>query len=344
MFKLLILLPLFVVFGACKEQAVSAPKAPPAVPVLVAAAIVERLAENLSLVGNLLADESIEIKSEIDGVIDKVLFEEGKNVARGEVLMELDKVKLSAALAEAEAGFRLSKSTYERNVGLMKESLISQHELNQAAAKFQSDQAGLDLLKRQLRDASIIAPFAGIVGSRTVSPGQVISKSSILTWLVALDPIKVEFKVPERFLDRLSIGQTIETLVASYGTNRFVGEVYFVAPAVDPVLRTVLVKARIPNKAGLLRPGMFANLNLTLKVDESALMIPESALIRLSDNSAGTVYVVGADETVQVRKVKLGSRIAGKIHVIEGLKAGEKVITEGSQKVGPGSKVKTRSV
>jgi len=178
------------------------------------------------------------------------------------------------------------------------------------------------------------------MGARNFSPGQVIAKNAVLSWLVDLDPIKVELNVPERFLSQVQLGQTLDLKVAAYPTNRFQGKVYFIAPSVDPNTRTTLVKAEIPNPNHELKPGMFANLDLTVKVRENSIVIPETALSQILDDDRANVFTVGVSNMVQLKSVKLGVRLPGQVEVLSGLDGGERVIVEGIQKVGPGARVK----
>jgi membrane fusion protein (multidrug efflux system) len=205
-------------------------------------------------------------------------------------------------------------------------------------ASFQAARAAYDLKKRQLKDARITAPFSGVVSSRRISPGQVIDKNTLLTILVDLDPVKVEFNVPERFVGQLKIGQKVVVKLAAYPGRSFEGEVYFIAPYVDEVLRSALLKAKIPNPNNELKPGMFAGLDLTLQIKEKAIVVPESAVLSSGDRTI--VYIVDNQDNAQVRPVRLGIRQAGMVEVLNGLKAGERVVAEGIQKVRPGGKVK----
>ena len=303
----------------------------------------ERVSEIISLVGNLLANESVEIKSEIDGTVAEINFQEGQRVEKGQLLIRVDERKLAAAVAETEANFKLSQSNFERSQQLFKEKLVAQQEFDQMASVFQITKANLELKRQQLKDARILAPFSGIVGGRIVSPGQVIAKNTTLTWLTDVDPVKVEINVPERFISQLKVGQKIQINVASYPDKKFEGEVYFIAEQVDPTTRTAFVKAKIPNPELFLKPGMFANLDLTLKIRENAIVIPETALSQLIEGGGATVFIVDKSSTAQMRKVKLGVRTAGKVEVLEGIEAGEMVIVEGLQKIGPGMAVKFAS-
>jgi membrane fusion protein (multidrug efflux system) len=221
---------------------------------------------------------------------------------------------------------------------LFRDKLISQQEFDQIAAQFQANEAGLELKRRQLRDTQIRAPFNGIVGARQISPGQVIGKNVTLTWLVDLDPVKVEVNVPERYLSQVVLGQSMEFGVAAFPNDRFKGEVYFISPQLDSATRTALVKARIPNPGHKLKGGMFANLALTLRLRDSAIVVPEPALV--SNGDTVTVFVVDDKGTAQVRPVKVGLRLAGKAELLSGVQAGDKVVVEGVQKLFPGASVK----
>jgi membrane fusion protein (multidrug efflux system) len=338
---LLLFAAALVVAGCKKKSAGGAAGGGPAgfaIQAIVAEARRQPVSETLSLVGTVAANEMVELKSETEGTVEEILFKEGQPVKQGDLLLRLDETKFAAAAAEAEANFKLSQANFDRSKQLFNDKLISQQEYDQMAAQFQANRAGLDLKKRQWKDARIAAPFSGIVSSRNISPGQVISKNTTFTWLVDLDPVKVEVNVPERFLSQLAVGQNIDISVAAYPGRKFTGQVFFVAPFVEPATRTALVKAKIPNSKQELKPGMFANLDLTVKLREQAVVIPESAIMSSGDRV--TVYVVGADDIAQIRAVKLGVRLAGLVEVTGGLQGGERVVAEGTQKVRPGGRVK----
>jgi membrane fusion protein (multidrug efflux system) len=327
------------VFSGCRKQQASGGP-PPNPPTLVVAAEAKRqpIAETLAVVGSLAANEFVEVKSETEGTVAEILFQEGQPVTKGALLIRLDETKFTASLAEAEANLKMSQTTFDRNKQLLAGKLISQQEYDQTASMLQANLATVELRKRLWQDARIYAPFSGIVGARSISPGQVISKNSTFTWLVDLDTVKAEFNVPERIVGEVKTGQAIELKVAAFPKEKFKGEVYFLAPQVDPTTRTLLMKARIPNADHKLKPGMFANLDLTLTLRDEAIIIPESALMTTGDRTA--VYVIAADGTAQMRPVKVGLRTPGQIEIVNGVQAGEKVVAEGVQKVRPGGPVK----
>src|SRR6185503_12401760 len=204
--------------AGCKKQGAAAGGPPPnfAVQVVAVEARRQPISESLSLVGTLAANEMVEIKSETDGMVEEINFKEGERVEKGRLLIKLDESKLSASKAEAEANFKLSQANFERSRELVKDKLVSQQEFDQIASQFHASEATLELKKQQLKDTRIYASFAGIMSARQVSPGQVIGRNMILTWLVDLDPVKAEFNVPERFLSQVRVGQTIEFSVATY--------------------------------------------------------------------------------------------------------------------------------
>ena len=312
----------------------------PAPQVVVAEVISKRVVESLSRVADVQANEMIEIQTEADGFVREILFEEGQRVEKGQLLVRLDDTKFATALAQSEANFQLSKANFDRSKQLFADKLISQQEFDQAAATYQANQANLEYARRLLEDARIVAPFDGIMSSRNVSPGQFITKNTIVSWLIDLDPAKIEFQLPERYLGQVRTNQEINMTVAAYPGRIFTGRVFFVSPYVDPTNRTALVKASISNPDYALKPGMFASLDLTLTVRESSLVIPESAITQILPNAEGLVFAVDANNMAQSRKIKTGVRLVGEIEVLEGLAAGDKIIVEGLQKVIPGAPVR----
>jgi membrane fusion protein, multidrug efflux system len=325
-----------VFLAGCGKQAGQAGAFPP-IQVVAVEAKRQPVSENLSLVGTVTADEMVEIRSEIDGTVQDIKFEEGKPVEKGQLLIQLDPTKLAASLAETEAQFKLTDENMKRMKTLQENNVMAQSEYDQAASSYAISHAIMERRRRELGDTQVFAPFAGVTGPRLVSPGQVINKDTKLTTLVALDPVKILVNVPERFLGQMQVGQKIAVKVAAYGDETFKGEVYFIAPQVDPDTRTVLVKARIPNSDFRLKPGMFASLDLTLRIREDAVVVPEAALILNADSVS--VFVVDDKKTAQLKMVKTGVRMEGQVEITEGLKGGELVIVEGYQKTQPGAPV-----
>lgn len=299
------------------------------------------VSEKISLVGNLAANESVEIKSEIDGRVEEIGFEEGQKVKKDQVLFKINEQKLQASLAQAQAqaNLTLAETTARRYQALIESQAISRQEFDQATAALDANKAELELIKAQREDATILAPFDGVMGQRLVSVGQFISKGTSLSFLISQDPVKAEFKVPERYLSQVKEGQAIDIRVAAYPDDVFSGEVYFIDPKIDESTRTALLKARVPNLEGKLRPGMFSNLDLIVAT-RRAIVIPETALIIKGD--AISVFVIDEKHTAHLRPVKAGLRLAGMVEIAEGLNEGEIVVTEGFQKLMEGAGVKMR--
>jgi membrane fusion protein (multidrug efflux system) len=306
---------------------------------VIAIPVLERpVIESIPLVGSIAANEAIEVRSETDGLISLLPFEEGQRVAKDDLLVALDDSKLAAALQEAEANQKLAEANFARARQLAADKLISGQEYDQTAALFTVNQATVELRRRQLRDTRIHAPFSGTVGTRLVSPGQVISRSTLITSLVDLDSVKVEMNVPERYLSQIRTGQSIRFRVDAHPSDTFTGEVFFIAPQLDPATRTALVKALVPNPDGKLRAGMFAKLDLTVQLRDKALVIPEAALI--SNGQILSVFIVTPQTNALLRTVEVGIRLSGRAEIVSGLTHGETVIVEGLQKLFPGAPVR----
>jgi len=325
--------------AGCKKSGPAAGAAGPkgagmGVQVVAVPAVKQRVLESVSLVGSVVPNEMIEVRTEIDGVVRDIRFQEGERVGKGDLLVALDDTKAVAQLNEAEARLKLAQTSLARVVQLYQDRLIAQAEYDAATSEAAEKSAVVEVKRRELRDTRVIAPFAGITGARLISPGQVITKSTRLTWLVDLDTVKIEVEVPERYLGQMQVGQPVEFRVAAFPKDTFQGEIYFISPQLDIALRTALVKARIPNPDGKLRGGMFANLGLGIEVRESALVIPEPAIINNGDTTL--VFAISETNTAVMKPVEVGLRLAGRVEILSGLQAGEKVVVEGVQKLRPG--------
>lgn len=296
------------------------------------------VSESISLVGSIAPNEMVDVKSEVDGLVTTINFAEGGRVEKDQLLVALDQTRFVAQLSEAEANLKLARTSFDRTKQLYTDKLISQQEYDQSSAVFAANEAGVDLRRRELKNAKILAPFGGIAAARLVSPGQVISRSTPLTTVVDIDTVKVEVNVPERYLGQLKNGQKIAFKVAAFPKDEFTGEVFFISPQLEAATRTALVKARIENLGGKLRGGMFANLDLSLQLRELALLVPETAIINNADVTM--VFAIAANGTAVMKPVKIGLRIAGRAEILSGLSPGEMVVVEGTQKLRPGATVR----
>ncbi len=303
-------------------------------------AVKQDLQDKIPMIGTMESNESVEIKSEIDGTIEKINFTEGSMVKSGDLLMEMDKKKLTSTYDQASSNLKLAETTARRYENLVKSKAVSQQEYDQAAASLESNRATAALVQEELDDATITAPFDGIIGERFISVGQYISRGTLLTTLFNQDPMKVVFRMPERYLGNIKNGQTVNIRVAAYKDKTYEGEVFFIDPKVDETTRTVLAKAKVPNPDGKLLQGMFADVELIWDVKKDAIVVPETALIVKGDTVS--VYAVAEGDTAELRVVTTGKRTDGMVEILSGVNEGDVVITEGYQKIGPGSKVNVR--
>jgi membrane fusion protein (multidrug efflux system) len=229
-----------------------------------------------------------------------------------------------------------AESRFRRAQELFRSELTSASDLETLEARRDASRAALDAAEARLAATSVRAPVAGRLGLRRVSAGALVGPSIVITTLDDTDPIKLDFDVPETALGRLAADLPIEARSAAWPDTTFDGSVTTIDTRVDPVSRTVTVRARVENPRGLLRPGMFLTVRL-LRRDVTALVVPEQAIV--PERSEQFVFVVGGEEIVEKRRVSTGRRRPGQVEVLEGLTEGELVIAEGTQKARDGEKV-----
>ena len=310
--------------------------APPPAAVDVAKVEQGKVADSIGAVGSLIADEAIVLRPEIPGRVLKILFEEGQKVAAGAPLVELDPSTYRAELDQARADFGLAKANHDRATTLFAQKTGTGRAVDETAAALNATKARVALAEAQLAKARIEAPFAGVVGLRRFSVGDVVSPGQDLANLVALDPIKVDFRVPETRLPAISPGQTLEVTLDALPGRTFTGTVYAIDPLVEAQGRAILLRARVPNPDGVLRPGLFARVNLIVTTRDNALLIPEQAIVPVGDRQ--TVFRV-VDGKAVVTDIQIGVRREGKVEVVQGLNAGDEVVTAGQLKLRDGAPV-----
>ena len=309
--------------------------APASVAVVTAPVVQKPIAIRIEALGTANANEAVEITSKTGNKVLAVRFGEGQWVRRGDVLVELDGAQDRADLAAAEAALAESRSAYARSRGLFTQQAVSQSQLEQIEATLKGNEARVAAAAARVADTVIRAPFDGRVGLRRVSVGALVSPGAIITTLDDTRTMKLDFDVPETFLAILKPGLTVAATSIAYPGVSFDGKVESVDSRVDPVTRSIKVRARIPNPEGQLRPGMF----LTIEVSRDpipGLVVPEEALVP----ERGEVYVfVVADGRVSRRIVTIGRRSPGEVEILAGVAGGERIVIEGSQKIRDGSVV-----
>lgn len=314
-----------------------------------------RVVETREAVGTVRAFESITVTAKVAGVIEKIDFEEGGKVKAGDVLVLLDaqerRADIEAAVAESrrasaqrnEIGTRLERAQTLRRTGAGTEAQVEDltAQLRTLESAIASAEARRKAAEARLEDLVIRAPFAGRVGSRSVSLGAYISPGTRITTLDDLSRVRLDFSVPENLLDRLKTGQVVKATSAAYRDRVFEGRVSMVDTRVDPVTRTVRLTAEFANPDEALKPGMFLSVALEVTTKEDAVVVPEEAVV--SEGLRHLVYPV-KDRIVERRVVRIGQRQAGRVEILEGLRPGETIVVMGLQRVRPGAAVDPRPV
>lgn len=324
--------------GAGPSPATAAPPpAPAAAGTAVEVAPVRKIAFQrvLSAVGSLRSENSVMLRSEVAGRIAAINFEQGGKVRKGDLLIQLDDSVVKAQLLQAQASLSLAQSRYRRAQELSREGFISKQARDEAASELKVQDAAVALNRAQLDKTAILAPFDGLIGLRNVSVGDYISPGQDLVPIESVDPLNVDFRIPEQFLNSvypgLKLGVTFDALPGQVRD----GQVRAISPVVDVGGRSLLLRATIPNADDTLRPGMFARVSLQLR-DDQVLAIPETALAPSGD----TQYVYRVQDGVARRvAVRIGMRRDAMVEITQGLQPDDVVVVSGLQKVSDGSRV-----
>lgn len=318
-----------------------------AMPVEAAPVKIAASRREVTAIGTLRSNESISVRPEVNGRMVEIGFAEGQRVRKGQPLARLDTSVERAELAQAQASLALAKANFERAEELVKRGAGTQRALDEARWKLRNDEAAVTLVQARLEKYTLIAPFDGVAGLRRISLGEYVSAGTEIVNLEMVDPLKVDFRVPELFLASVRSGQTIQANVDAFPGRAFSGEIFAIDPLIDAAGRSIVIRARVANTDDALRPGLFARVTLTLAVRENAVFVPEESLIpmgdqkfviKLVDPPAGANFPPNAKQARQV-PVKLGERRKGEVEVVEGLAAGDTVITAGVLKVRDGMPV-----
>lgn len=290
----------------------------------------QALSAGLETVGSLRADESVVVRPEVAGRISRIHFTEGGRVQAGQPLFTLDASLAQASLNEASANLENSRRTLARAEQLVDEKLIARADFDTARAALAVDQARVASARTALSKMTLRAPFSGQVGLREVSVGDFVNVGQDLVRLVRLDPIEVDFSVPESAMGQIRKGQGVSVNVDAFPGETFDGEVVAIDPVVDPNSRSLRVRAQVPNPDARLRPGQFARVQVDTGGDSGkALLVPEQALMQEGDTRF--VYTV-VDGKAHKTPVKTGARVPGMVQVLDGLAPGAVVITAGQAK------------
>jgi membrane fusion protein (multidrug efflux system) len=312
---------------------------PPAV--IVAEVRLADFVDRVEALGTLRANESVEITSAVTETVSAVHFDDGDRVAAGQVLVEMTSAEEHALLEEARATKEEALIQYDRVKSLANQGTAARSLLDERRREGETARARLSAIESRLADRLVRAPFAGVVGLRNISPGALVEPGDRITTLDDDRVMKLDFAVPSTFLDALRPGLEIVAEARAYGDREFRGEVRSVDSRVDPITRSVVVRAMLPNADRALRPGMLMQVEL-LKNPRRALVIPEEALMPLGRDQAVLLVSGEGRDKVERRDIRIGARRPGEVEVLEGLTPGDLVITHGGLKLRPGQKVRVQ--
>ncbi len=324
-----------------KAKSASAPKpaaggTPRALPVKAALVRRDSVTDTVTAVGTLLASESVMIRPEIDGRIESIHFVEGHTVRKGDKLVSLDASEVEAQMTSAVAAANLSRSRLKRAEELQIKNFISVQALDEARENVNQSAAREAEIKAKLAKSVIRAPFEGVTGLRQVSPGAYVKAGQDVARLEGIGTLKLDFRVPELYLRKIRVNQSLAITVDAYPAEQFTGAIYAIEPAVDESTRTVLLRARVPNPGVRLKPGMFVRVNLTLETRDNALLVPEQAIV--PRGTGRFVFRIIDGKAVQT-PVEIGVRRPGEVEITSGLAAGETIVVDGQLKLQDGAAV-----
>lgn len=308
----------------------------PSMPVKTAPVQRVDLAITASSVGTLQSHQSVTIRPEITGRVAKIHFREGQMVKAGTVLISLDDEITRAALAQAQAELRLATRNYKRAVDLFARNVGTGRTRDETMAQLDVSRAKVEVARADFNKTRLVAPFGGIVGLRQVDEGAYVKPGQDLVNLENINPIKVDFRLPETLLPMLKAGQKLKISVDAYPGQTFEGTILALDPRIDAAGRSVAVRALIPNSAGLLHPGLFARVTLTVAEHKNALMVPEESIVAEGDKFFVFKVMKGH---VAREDVILGEHKNGKVEALKGLAPGDIVVTAGQEKLDDGAPV-----
>ena len=325
----------------------SKPEKPPTA-VDAKAVRVDNIIVNMEVVGNLRASDAMDVTSEVNGIVTEIKFIEGQAVKKNDVLFRLDSSIEKAEINIQKADVNRWTALLERRQRLARsaEKLsetknIAMTRLDQLLTDETEAVAQLQIAKNKFYKKIIKAPFNGIIGLQSKSKGEYLEPGEVMTSLDSIDPIELDFEVPESAISSLKIGTEIKAFTRAWGNEVFTGIVMSINTRVNQASRSITVRAKINNTNLKLKPGMFMMVKLPVMTNKNAIIIPEESV--LTDGTQRTVYII-KDGVTNSKPVKLGQRLPGEVEVLDGISSDAIVITGGIQKVRDGSKVTIREI
>lgn len=295
----------------------------------------ESIQDRIFTSGSIRANEEVQLSAEASGIITGVYFQEGSQVDKGDLLVKINDSELQAEKRRAEFRLNLAEQREERQERLLERGGISQEDYDATLNELNVIRAELDLIKARIEQTEIRAPFAGAVGLKYVSEGSYISPNSRIASLHSLNPVKIDFSIPERYMARVAVGDHINFTVQGVDST-FSGEVYAIEPRITRETRTMQLRAMSENKKQLLYPGAFANITLILETIDDALMVPTISLI--PELNTQKLFIV-RNGVVEEARVQTGIRTSNKVQITGGIARGDTVLTTGLLQANPGIEV-----
>ena len=328
---------LFVFFGGEEGGGGHQMRERPATPVVVRAVSLYLFADVIEAIGTARANESVTLTAQVSDTVKEVHFSEGGTVAKGDVLVTLNNAEELANVSAALASYTQAKQQFDRTKPLVDKGTLSQATLDGATRDLDEATARLTAIRARAGDYIITAPFSGILGLRQISPGTLVSPGTPVTTLDDITLIKLDFSVPERYLVTITPGQEIVSQAAAYAGEEFRGVVKTIDSRVNPVTRSIIVRAEVPNPDGKLKPGMLLTADLVSNLTTS-LSVPEKAVITVGEENF--IFRLGAEDIVSRVKITVGRRYGDQVEILDGLSEGDKIVTSGILRLGPDMVVK----
>ena len=294
------------------------------------------MTQSLQAIGTTESLESIDVTSTITERVTALPMQEGQSVTQGTVLVELQKAEEQALLQGAQIELKEQLREYDRIEDLVRKKSIPSSELDSRQSLIDQARARIAEINARLAERQLVAPFDGVLGLRNLSVGALARPGDVITTLDAIDKLHINFDVPEKHLSLMTTGKTLTAHSAAYPKENFTGVIETLDSRVDPVSRSIRVRATLSNEGRKLRPGMLLTLDI-INAQRPALLVPEQAVFMRGDQHF--VYTVDQNNTASETAVKIGERQKGQVEIIDGLKTGQNVVLQGLLKVQPGIKV-----
>jgi len=338
---LLILILPKIKFGSARDTKPDSPTSPKRQTAVNAVIIkTKSIQDKIFSNGTFISNEEVELRSEISGKITKILFKEGQPIKKGTVLLKINDAELQATLKKNQSKESLARDKEFRIKQLFTKNLTSQQEYDNALSELNSAEADVEFTKAQLEKTEIRAPFDGVIGLRSVSEGSYISPTSKIATLQNINPVKVDFSVPQKYFGIVKEGKTILVKIASTGKT-YSGKIYAVEPKIDQSSRTVQVRAIIPNDRRELTPGAYVEIDIVLQDIKNAIMVPSEAVV--PDIQGEKVFVYRNGIAVP-QLVKQNIRTENEVQIIDGLNVGDTIIVSGIIQLKPNAPVKLNAI